>query len=117
MPANTDCLYTHVKNVSGGARVFGYLGARGMRLDANEVVTIPGNLGNSLGGGGKWSQRKFKGLERSLVDNQSLEILATPAVHLYDAVQDETKMLVLQGGVLGTVDPCWKEASSSSSSV
>jgi len=113
---NTDCLYTHVKNVSGKERVFGYLGPRGMRLAANEVVTLPGNLVDALGNGGHWSQQKFKALERSLTVNASLEILATPAVHLHDAVLDETKMLVLQGGVLGVVDPCWAPVVSESSS-
>lgn len=128
--ANTTCLYTSVRNISGSERVFGFLGARGMRLAANEVVTVPGNLVDALGKGGHWSQRRFKSLERALDVQSALEILATPAVHLYDAVCGRTKLLALENGVLGMLDPCWDsdgtstfttsdpcpEASSSSSS-
>ncbi len=112
---DTLCLHTTVKNTSGVERQFGFLGARGMRLAADEVVTIPGHLSNFHGGGGKWSQRKFKSLEASLVRG-SLEIIETPGVHLYDPTNDETKVLALDGGSLGTVDPCWVTQSLSSSS-
>lgn len=111
--ANSTCLYTTVKNVSGAERVFGFLGARGMRLDAAEVVTIPGNLIAALGNGGRGAQRKFKGLARALDQNGSLEIVSTPGVHLYDAVHDRTRVLSLQGEVLGVVDPCWASSGSS----
>ena len=111
--ANTECLYTSVKNISGAERVFGFLGARGMRLAAAEVVTVPGNLISALGKGGAGAQRKFKGLERSLDKNSSLEIISTPAVYLYDAVHDRTRVLALQNEVLGVVDPCWASSGSS----
>jgi len=111
--ANTVCLYTTLKNVSGTERVFGMLGARGMRLAADEVVTVPGNIITALGMGGKFSQRKFQALERSLDENGSLQIISTPAVHLYDSIQDRTRQLALQGGVLGLVDPCWYSSGSS----
>jgi len=112
---DTDCLYTTVKNVSGKERVFGFLGARGKRLAANEVATLPGNLINHLGDG-SWSVRRFRALERSLKDNESLEIVSTPSVHLYDAETDDTKLLELESGSLGVVDPCWELKSLSSSS-
>jgi hypothetical protein len=105
--ANTNCLYTSVRNISGSERVFGFLGARGMRLAANEVVTVPGDLVDALGRGGHWSQRRFKSLERALDTLSVLEIIATPAVHLYDAVCGRTKILALENGVLGMLDPCW----------
>lgn len=111
---STDCLYTTVKNVSGKTRVFGFLGLRGMRLAADEVVTIRGNIVTTLGG--KNSARKFQALERALTGDDgardpSLAILSTPAVFLFDG--DDTKQLALQGGVLGLVDPCWDAAGSS----
>jgi hypothetical protein len=111
--ANTTCLYTTVKNIAGTERVFGFLGARGMRLSDGEVVTVPGNLVAALGNGGVGSQRKFKGLERALDQNGSLEIVSTPGVHLYDSVHDRTRILSLQGQVLGVVDPCWASSGSS----
>lgn len=109
--ANTECLYTSVQNIAGAERVFGYLGERGMRLAANEVVTVRGNLIHKLGA--MTSARRFKALERSLDQNGSLKIVSTPAVHLYDAVNDVTKQLAYEGGLLGIVDPCWFSSGSS----
>lgn len=112
---DTDCLYTTVQNTSGKERVFGYLGERGKRLGVGELITVPGNIADILGG--KTSKRKFKALERSLM-NGTLKIVQTPAVHLYDPTNDETQILALDAGALGVADPCWvpKSLSSSSSS-
>jgi hypothetical protein len=112
---DTDCLYTTLQNISGKERVFGYLGERGKRLAVGEMVTIPGNLINQLGGGGKWSQRRFKALERSLLA-ESIAIVNTPGVHVYDPINDVTRVLSQEGGVVGSVDPCWTKQSLSSSS-
>lgn len=109
--ANTTCLYTTVKNISGATRVFGYLGPRGMRLAAGETVTVPGDLVSKLGN--MTSQRRFKALGRSLDQNKSLQIISTPAVFLYDAVHDRTRQLAVQNDVLGLVDPCWDSSGSS----
>lgn len=108
--ANTDCLYTTVKNVSGKERVFGFLGERGKRLLANETFTQRGDLVAKLGA--QTSARRFKALERSLLAG-SLEIVKTPAVHLYDDTDDVVRMLVLDNGVLGFADPCWASSGSS----
>jgi len=114
---NTDCLFTTVKNVSGVERQFGFLGPRGKRLAADETFTIPGDLVSYLGGGGgangSYKQRPFKALERALDVNGSLEIVNSPAVHLYDPIQDRTRQLALVGGQLGVVDPCWYSSGSS----
>lgn len=109
--ANTACLFSTVKNISGKTRVFGYLGERGKRLLANETYTVRGNLIATLGA--KTAARKFKALERSVdpCQNDSLQIISTPAVFLLDATTDATKILSVDSGVLGAVDPCWTSAS------
>jgi hypothetical protein len=107
-------LYTIVENISGGERVFGYLGPRGMRLAAAEVVSIPGDLIASLGAqsqqGGR--RRKFDALERSL-KALSLRINSRPAPVLWDPVDEVPKSIAIVGGVLGVVDPMYNESSSS----
>jgi hypothetical protein len=108
---NTDCLYTTVQNISGKERTFSFLGVHGMRLAAGETVTMRGDLVSKLGN--MTSARRFKALERALDTNSSLKIVKSPAVHLYDALDDETKTLSLQGGQLGIVDPCWDNSGSS----
>lgn len=109
--ANTNCLYTKVRNISGATRTFAYLGARGKTLAANETYLHPGNLAEQLAA--KTSNREFNALKRSLDDHQSLEIVSTPSVHLYDEVRDETQVLALRGGDLGMTDPCWYSEGSS----
>ncbi len=114
---SADELYTVVENISGGARVFGFLGPRGMRLNADEVVAIPGDLLGSLGAqhqqGGR--RRKFDALERSL-RGDSLRINSRPAPVLWDSVDETPKSIAIVGGVLGVVDPTYEPKSYSSSS-
>lgn len=118
MPVNSaqDELYTVVENLTGGERVFGFLGARGMRLGAGEVVAIPGNLIATLGakahGGGR--RRSFDAMERALKDD-SLRINSTPAPVFWDPVDERPKSLAIKGGVLGTVDPTYPGPEESSS--
>jgi len=107
---NTDQLYSRVRNASGQARAFGYLGVRGMRLANNEVVTVRGDLSTKLGN--KLSARQFQALERDLLAGD-LVIEALPAPILWDSVDEEPMVLALQNDVLGTVDPAWDASGSS----
>lgn len=109
--SNSTCLYTKVRNCSGERRTFTYLGKHGKTLDDNETYLHPGNLITELAA--KTSKRDFDALCRSLDDHHSLEIISTPAVHLYDLTRGETQILALQGGDLGMADPCWKSDYSS----
>jgi hypothetical protein len=101
-------LYTTVENTSGSARVFGFLGPRGMRLAAGEVVTLPGDLVAALGAqhqkGG--SRRKFDAMERSLAAG-SLSIRSRPAPILYDDTDSSAGMLELDDSTLGFADPSY----------
>lgn len=109
--ANTTCMFTKVRNVSGHRRVFGFLGTHGKELGANETYLHRGNLITQLGAA--TSARKFQALQRALDDNGSLEILSTPSVHIYDEVDDRTQILALANGELGLTDPCWMSSGSS----
>ena len=101
-------LYTTVENTSGSARVFGFLGPRGMRLAAGEVVTLPGDLVASLGALHQKSgnRRKFTALENSL-SSGSLVIRSRPAPILYDAEDGSAQALQLDDSSLGVVDPTY----------
>ena len=106
---DNSCLYTTVRNTSGSERAFGFLGDHGMRLAVDEQVTVRGNLVDQIAK----RKRSFQGLERALED-QALAILKTPGVHLFDDTNDTVKILALDAGSLGTVDPCWGSLSLSS---
>jgi hypothetical protein len=108
---SVDCFYTTVVNISGGERVFGFLGKHGRRLDADEQYTVPGDLRQVA----TRNRRTFQALERAVggytdsggnVHPPSLAIIKTPAVHLWDSTLTRNRMLTLANGVLGVADPC-----------
>lgn len=97
-------LYTTVKNTSGNAMVFGFLGPHGKRLNDNETYTVPGDLVATLGNGGRSGQRKFKALERALEDG-TLVITKSPAVYLTDEDDGSVDQVNLNEDTLGTKTP------------
>lgn len=70
-------LYTEVKNVSGAARTFGFIGRRGRRLNNNEAYLVPGDLVADLARG---NVRKFKALEKALYNGDL--VIKSPALYL-----------------------------------
>lgn len=102
--AKTDPLYTQVRNNTGRTQPFGFLGKHGMRLAANEVVLVPGNLADRLAF--RTSNRSFKALEYAL-KHEMLVIEALPAPILYDPILEQPRMLEVHNDVLGTADPSW----------
>ena len=96
-------LYTTVKNISGGARVFGFLGTHGKRLANNATYTVRGDLVASLGG--KKSSRGFSALEKALEDGD-MTITASPAVYLTDAGDEgEAISQIALNSTLGVTSP------------
>lgn len=97
-------LYTTVKNTSGAARVFGFLGAHGKRLANNGTYTVPGDLVAAVGKGGRGGQRQFKALEKALEDG-TLVITKSPAVYLTDEDDGSIDQVNLDTNTLGTKSP------------
>ena len=95
-------LYTTVKNTSGKARVFGFLGTHGKRLENNATYTVRGDLVASLGG--KKSSRGFSALEFALEEGH-LTITASPAVYLSDLDTGVIGQVKLDEGALGVAGP------------
>lgn len=116
-----ECLYTTVRNVSLTEKFFGFLPPHGRRMACGDELTVWGDIQT-------WQSRftpntrHQRGLEHALVGqtkfgrtiNQALVIVSTPAVHLYDATLDVTKIIELDNSILDDVDPCWGAYSSSS---
>jgi hypothetical protein len=108
MATTSEDLYTVVKNVSGKAMTFGFLGAHGKRLANNETYTVPGDLVTKLGA--QQSQRKFQALERALKDNY-LDIVRSPSVYLLSETGSVTKELAMNSSSqVGTSNPSWQGA-------
>lgn len=97
-------LYTTVKNISGGTRVFGFLGTHGKRLENNATYTVRGDLVASLGA--KKSSRGFSALERAL-EAGDMTITASPAVYLTDIGEEAGDVIrqIKLDSTLGVTSP------------
>lgn len=109
----TNCLYSTVKNTSGGSRVFSFLPPHGRTLANNEELTLFGDIRAAVGGnqGAEYSVRRrgMAGLEAAIASGD-LQILETPAQLLVDTVTGATKMLAINNGTVNDVDPCWLDS-------
>jgi hypothetical protein len=108
-----SCLYSTVKNVSGGTKKFGFLPPHGRELDNNEEFTVFGDIRQQLGGnrGSERSvARRDNAAFEAAIDAGDLELISTPSQILQDATTNASKMLQLDNTVLSTVDPCWENS-------
>lgn len=89
--------YTVFENLTGKTRFFGYLGSHGMRLQANEVVTIPGDVIAVL-----YNERfrDFQGLLRDLQQG-TLRVQSRPVPVLFDTAGGRPVSFQMQNGFLG----------------
>lgn len=107
---DTSCLYSTVKNISGGTKKFGFLPPHGRELENNEEFTVFGDVRQQLGGN-RGSERSVARRDNAAfeqaVNDGDLQILSTPTPILQDVTTEEPQMLELDNGTLSTVDPCW----------
>lgn len=104
---DTSCLFSTVKNTSGGRKRFGFLPPHGRALDADEELTVFGNILEAVTRQQRaTSRRHIQAFERA-IDRGDIVIVNTPNPILQDTVTDDVKMLQLTSGSLSTVDACW----------
>lgn len=112
---DTSCLYSTVKNTSGGRKKFGFLPPHGRELAANEEFTVFGDIKQALIRFERTeARRNIIAFERAL-QRGDLEIISTPNPILEDqdaGTGHPSKMLRLYGGTLGTVAACWNTSTS-----
>jgi len=116
-PTAVECLYSTVRNVSTSEKFFGFLPPHGRRLACGEEMTVWGDIQHWLTRFTP-NDRARRSLQVALAGDstyaQVLALVNTPAVHLYDATQDETKIITLVDGDFVQADPCWGSYSSES---
>lgn len=96
-------LYTTVQNGSSTtARVFGFLGPRGMRLQASEVVSLRGDLLANIGYMTQIGRnRPYDSMRRALQAGH-LKILGRPAVVFFDATLAVPKTILIANNVISS---------------
>jgi len=117
IPSATSCLYTIVRNIGLTEMFFGFLPPHGRRLACGEELAVWGDLQHWLTRFTP-NDRAKRSLEVALAGDSTyssrLAIVSTPSVHLYDSVQEETKILTLNNSTFVMADPCWGSYSSQS---
>lgn len=110
---DVTCLYSVVKNVSGHAMTFPFIGPHGVKLAAAESYSVPGDVREAVmcRTPGRRSLRRFEMLERALGNNstntQYLEIVSTPAPVFYDETDEVSVILAVDNDVVIATAPCW----------
>ena len=100
--ANTDCINTTVRNMSGKAAVFGFLPPHGKKLEAGEDYTFFGSIESLLSK--VTSGRKRAGFTAA-VQSGDLVVVSGPTPILYDATLDVSKTIKLDNNSFSTTDP------------
>lgn len=80
-----DHVYTVVRNTSGKAMFFGFLGSHGVKLAADANYSVPGDLAVKLAN--QTSTRAFNAFT-SAVSTGKLTVLKTPTPFATDAATD-----------------------------
>lgn len=108
--ANTTCLETKVRNMTGKKATFGFLPPHGKTLAAGEEYTFFGSLTGLLQA--ITSKRKRTAFENAL-KNGYIVVVSSPSIFLYDETLDVTKTIKVDNGSVSTADPCGVAYSSS----
>lgn len=108
MFADTSCLFSVVKNISGKVMTFGFLPPHGRKLVVNEEFTVFGDIREAIANSSERSSgRRARVAFEKCIENGDLTIISTPAPILKDETSGLTKQLRLNSGSLGVEDPCW----------
>jgi len=108
---DTSCFYSTVKNTSGGRRRFGFLPPHGRELDADEEITVWGDVRQAItqlrGPEFASARRDINAFDAAIARGDIL-VVETPSPILLDATTNASKILQLDDGTLSVADPCWE---------
>ncbi len=99
------CLYSTIKNVSGVKKRFAFVDYWGRELANNEEYSALGHPTQWIKQWRNWTPAHTAALVKSIEDGL-VKIIKTPAVVLYDVVQNRGLTLHLDNNRLKTTDTC-----------
>lgn len=95
-------LGTRIMNSSGRTMFFGFLGQRGVSLTSLQEYICGGNFITRISRDSRLLASFVAALRRG-----DLDIVSTPAPHLYDETTDITQRLRINNGTVGRRNPEW----------
>ena len=113
MPMDMRCLYSTVRNVSGGTRTFSFLPPHGRKMTADEEYSVMGDIVEACIRDQRVTSRRQLAALETAVHDQLLSIVSTPAQIFEDEGTGQSKMLHVANGTLALTDPCWESVSDS----
>lgn len=101
---STTCFYSVVKNTSGAALKFGYIGDKGRQLSSNGTYSQFGNILDFIERKGARSKAAFL---RDVAAGR-LIVVNTPATIVYDTTKADSSVLSADNRVVTLSVPCWE---------
>lgn len=108
MPVDTSCINTTVRNVSGHALYFGFLGPRGKSLEDGEEYSVLGGFDALL----NRNDQRTRDLFKAAIEAGVLDVIETPHPHFLDHTTHLVKQIDVDNGAVVVHDPCWGTFSS-----
>ncbi len=108
--ADTTCLDTKVRNMTGATTTFGFLPPHGKTLTAGQEYTFFGSFPSLLQS--ITSKRKRTAFQNAL-QSGDIVVVSSPTPFLYDATLDVTKTIKVDNGSVSAANPCGVAYSSS----
>ena len=109
MAQDMSCLYTTLKNISGGILQFGFIPPHGRQLADEEEVLVLGDIYDRIAMS-RSRERSRVAFEAALEDNL-ITIIRTPEPVFHDLLLDVTRMAKLSNNTVVLDDPCWESLS------
>ena len=111
MSMDTTCLFSVVRNISGGTKNFPWLPPHGRELTDNEEYSIFGSVLEAVSRSNDRFGARFNDDLEGALERGDIEIVTLPKPILLDEGTLATKMITLQAGSLVLEDPCWESLS------
>lgn len=111
---DSRCLFSTVRNISGGTKPFSFLPPHGRRLAHEEEYTVFGDIREAMVRVDRATSQRYMQALEDAIQRGDLEIVQTPAPIL-ESQNGTIKMIQLtNAGTLVAVDPCWASSFSAS---
>jgi hypothetical protein len=103
------CLFTIVKNTSGGTKHFGFLPPHGVTLDADEELHIFGDIFSAIFRGAGHRRKHIQDALGVAITDGDLEIVTSPCTVIYDEVDLASYRVGVYNGTVRAQTPDWDD--------
>src|SRR5687768_763573 len=108
MPApSAGCLFSIVKNVSGGTKHFGFLPPHGRTLDDDEELHVFGNIFDAIYRSAGFRNQRLQDALATAINDGDLEVKTSPCLLVYDVADLATYRIGSDNAGFMAYEPDW----------